>query len=195
MQQNAPTLKSCCKLLHWAGKAYLLIWRILLHLAGVVFVIPPGFCYVIAEFPIAYCCIWHGSCLGTLHSVAFSRVLREYPVGVRVRVCMSHMFEFSNWLICHCQIQNKIVVSYFVKLSFMKSGVVFPGLYQSCFLLTLVLTLLLNFPAVDAISNKFWITDGNYSVLTHLLCNFYLRITHNSRMEIVGIVHVLPVWI
>ena len=49
-----------------------------------MFVIPPGFCYVIAEFPIAYCCIWHGSCLGTLHSVAFSRVLREYPVGVRV---------------------------------------------------------------------------------------------------------------
>ena len=42
-----------------------------------VFVIPPGFCYAIAEFPIAYCCIWHGSCLGTLHSVAFSRVLRE----------------------------------------------------------------------------------------------------------------------
>ena len=35
MQQNAPTLK----LLHWAGKAYLLVWRILLHLAGVVFVI------------------------------------------------------------------------------------------------------------------------------------------------------------
>ena len=34
MQQNAPTLKSCCKLLHWAGKAYLLVWRILLHLAG-----------------------------------------------------------------------------------------------------------------------------------------------------------------
>ena len=84
MQQNAPTLKSCCKLLHWAGKAYLLVWRILLHLAGVVFVIPPGFCYLIAEFPIAYCCIWHGSCLGTLHSVAFSRVLREYPVRVRV---------------------------------------------------------------------------------------------------------------
>ena len=84
MQKNAPTLKSCCKLFRWAGKAYLLVWRILLHLAGVVFVIPPGFCYVIAEFPIAYCCIWHGSCLGTLHSVAFSRVLREYPVGVRV---------------------------------------------------------------------------------------------------------------
>ena len=81
MQQNAPTLKSCCKLLHWAGKAYLLIWRILLHVAGVVFVIPPGFCYVIAEFPIAYCCILHGSCLGTLHSVAFSRVLREYRGG------------------------------------------------------------------------------------------------------------------
>ena len=52
-----------------------------------VFVIPPGFCYVIVEFPIAYCCIWHGSCLGTLHSVAFSRVLREYPVGVRVLMC------------------------------------------------------------------------------------------------------------
>ena len=28
---------------------------------------------------------WHGSCLGTLNSVAFSRVLREYPVGVRVK--------------------------------------------------------------------------------------------------------------
>ena len=83
MKQNVPTLKSCCKLLHWAGKAYLLVWRILFHLAGVVFAIPPGFCYVIAEFPIAYCCIWHGSYLGTLHSVAFSRVLREYPVGVR----------------------------------------------------------------------------------------------------------------
>ena len=49
-----------------------------------VYVIPPGFCYVIAEFPIVYCCIWHGSCLGTLHSVAFSRVLREYPVKVGV---------------------------------------------------------------------------------------------------------------
>ena len=57
------------------------IFARLTHLAGVVFVTPPGFCYVIAEFPIAYCCIWHGSCLGTLHSVAFSRVLREYPVG------------------------------------------------------------------------------------------------------------------
>ena len=99
MQQNAPTLKSCCKLLHWAGKAYLLVWHILLHLAGVVFVIPPGFCYVhvIAEFPIAYCCIWHGSCLGTLHSVAFSRVLGEYPVGVRVNqfICYTYMYTYS----------------------------------------------------------------------------------------------------
>ena len=61
-------------------------WHILLYLAGVVFVIPPGFCYVIlAEFITAYCCIWHGSCLGTLHSVAFSRVLREYPMGFSVK--------------------------------------------------------------------------------------------------------------
>ena len=113
MQQNAPTLKSCCKLLHWAGKAYLLIWRILFHLAGVVFVIPPGFCYVIAEFPIAYCCIWHGSCLGTLHSVAFSRVLREYPVGGRVNLVLStvdyiNLVLFTvNW--CHAAQTNSCV--------------------------------------------------------------------------------------
>ena len=56
---------------------------------------PPGFCYVIAEFPIAYCCIWHVSCLGTLHS-AFSRVLREYPVGVRVKAV--HSVAFSRVL-------------------------------------------------------------------------------------------------
>ena len=63
-----------------------------------MFVIPPGFCYVIAEFPIAYCCIWHGSCLGTLHSVAFSRVIREYPVGVRVKVSETY-FKLNNVII------------------------------------------------------------------------------------------------
>ena len=82
---NATECTNSKKLLHWAGKAYLLVWRIQLHLAGVVFVIPPGFCYVIAEFPIAY-----GSCLGTLHSVAFSRVLREYPVGVLIQQMHVH---------------------------------------------------------------------------------------------------------
>ena len=57
------------------------------------------FCYVIAEFPIAYCCIWHGSCLGTLHSVAFSRVLREYPVGVRVNLKLHVALWFHALLI------------------------------------------------------------------------------------------------
>ena len=107
MQQNAPTLKSCCKLLHWAGKAYLFVWHILLHLAGVVFVIPPGFCYVIAEFPTAYYYIWHGSCLGTLHSVAFSRVLKEYLVGVRVnRICV--IMYINTWIQYYLHIRGQV---------------------------------------------------------------------------------------
>ena len=52
-----------------------------------------GVCYtcttwiLLRNSRIPHCILlkWHGSCLGTLHSVAFSRVLREYPVGVRVK--------------------------------------------------------------------------------------------------------------
>ena len=52
-----------------------------------------GVCYttwiLLRNSRIPHCILLHllhGSCLGTLHSVAFSRVLRESPVGVRVNV-------------------------------------------------------------------------------------------------------------
>ena len=154
MQQNAPTLKSCCKLLHWAGK---------------VFVIPPGFCYIIAEFPIAYCCIWHGSCLGTLYSVAFSRVLREYPVGVRVKiVTKTHIFQ--------CILQSMCTFMQFSKRSLLSEKHVH---ISNCRGLFLPITYYLFIVVSSWVSSGLWVLYSAFIDLEESLVSLPERYFHN----------------
>ena len=143
MQQNAPTLKSCYKLLHWAGKAYLLVWRILLHLAGMVFVISRS--DSVRNSRIPHCILLHLAWFmfrNTAFCCIISRVLREYPWGLGLNTLILPAIltktSLSSWLIVGitvCIIQSILPIHVSPKVYLLCSYhevIVYKILYSGC---------------------------------------------------------------